>query len=494
MAKRSGTELTHDNWDQEEEREDAGTFKTASAGEIKGRVIKRARRRGGADGGEGAAAATEKKNAFAGFGGFSGGNGADAAKSFGSFGKPAESEAPSAGGGFAFGSGSAAPAKPATAFSFGTANVKATTFGSFGSNESKTESVSAAPVFGSLPPAKIDFGASAFDATKKESDVKPVEPPAIKQDFSAFKPPPGWTCDVCMVSNPLDRDTCLACEAPRPGSKPTEKPAPPVPSFGIGGGFKFGAATSSAKTSGSLFSFGAASKTEVEDKEVKSTGFSFGTNGTSETSQEEKTGGFSFGPPALSAPPPSEGGFSFGAKLETTATSSSAAAAAFSFGSSKPTTSIDTFKFGSSETKSSDSFGSDSSGSKQEQQQPIMPTISFGADKAASAPVSKTESPKTTPASLSAFKPDVTTKAASPMFGVAAVTTGLTKPVSNVGPVSRISSNSNNHQNSDPTPEYLANLKALNTQVMNWLKQHVDANPLVILSPVFKVNYIRFFK
>jgi len=453
MAKRSGGELTHDNWDQEEEREDAGTFKTASAGEIKGRVIKRARRRGGADGGDGAAAATEKKNAFAGFGGFSGGNGADAIKSFGSFGKPAESEAPPAGGGFAFGSGSAASAKPVTAFSFGTANVKATTFGSFGSSESKTESVAAAPVFGSLPPAKIDFGAS--DATKKESDGKTVEPPATKQDFPVLQPE-------------------------------TEKPAPPVPSFGIGGEFKFGAATSSAKTSGSLFSFGAASKTEVEDKEVKSTGFSFGINGTKDTSQEVKTGGFSFGPTALSAPPPSEGGFSFGSKLETTANSSSAAAPAFSFGlSTKPTTSTDTFKFGSSETKGSDSCGSDSSGSKQEQQ-PIMPTFSFGVDKSDSAPVSKTDSAIPTPVLLSASKPDVTTKAASPMFGVAAASTGLTKPVSSVGPVSRISPNSINHQNSDPTPEYLANLKALNTQVMNWLKQHVDANPLVILSPVFK--------
>jgi len=34
--------------------------------------------------------------------------------------------------------------------------------------------------------------------------------------------------------------------------------------------------------------------------------------------------------------------------------------------------------------------------------------------------------------------------------------------------------------------EYLASLKALNTQVTNWIKSHVDDNPLVDLSPVFK--------
>ncbi len=32
---------------------------------------------------------------------------------------------------------------------------------------------------------------------------------------------------------------------------------------------------------------------------------------------------------------------------------------------------------------------------------------------------------------------------------------------------------------------YLAHLKALNTQVVKWIKDHVDKNPYVILSPVF---------
>ena len=36
MAKRgAGSELTHDNWDQEEEREEAGEFKKASEDQMK---------------------------------------------------------------------------------------------------------------------------------------------------------------------------------------------------------------------------------------------------------------------------------------------------------------------------------------------------------------------------------------------------------------------------------------------------------------------------
>merc|ERR1719187_249055 len=34
--------------------------------------------------------------------------------------------------------------------------------------------------------------------------------------------------------------------------------------------------------------------------------------------------------------------------------------------------------------------------------------------------------------------------------------------------------------------EYLSSLKALNIQVTNWIKSHVDENPLLDLTPVFK--------
>lgn len=45
-AKRSATsELTHENWDEDEEHEDAGTFQKASDDILKNRVIKKAVRR-----------------------------------------------------------------------------------------------------------------------------------------------------------------------------------------------------------------------------------------------------------------------------------------------------------------------------------------------------------------------------------------------------------------------------------------------------------------
>lgn len=47
MAKRNAnTDLNHDNWDQEDESEEAGTFATASQDVLKDRVIKKAKRRG----------------------------------------------------------------------------------------------------------------------------------------------------------------------------------------------------------------------------------------------------------------------------------------------------------------------------------------------------------------------------------------------------------------------------------------------------------------
>ena len=46
-GKRSATsELNHDNWDDEVETEEAGTFSQADESTLKGRVIKKAKRRG----------------------------------------------------------------------------------------------------------------------------------------------------------------------------------------------------------------------------------------------------------------------------------------------------------------------------------------------------------------------------------------------------------------------------------------------------------------
>jgi nuclear pore complex protein Nup50 len=47
MAKRNaGSDLNHDNWDEDDESEEAGTFATADPEILKDRVIKKAKRRG----------------------------------------------------------------------------------------------------------------------------------------------------------------------------------------------------------------------------------------------------------------------------------------------------------------------------------------------------------------------------------------------------------------------------------------------------------------
>ncbi|XP_064634605.1 nuclear pore complex protein Nup50-like isoform X2 [Lineus longissimus] len=68
MSKRvAGNQLTHDNWDDEEEAEEAGVFKRASVDTMKQRKIKTAKRRGVSFQSEG-----EGGGAFSGFKGFSG--------------------------------------------------------------------------------------------------------------------------------------------------------------------------------------------------------------------------------------------------------------------------------------------------------------------------------------------------------------------------------------------------------------------------------------
>lgn len=49
--------------------------------------------------------------------------------------------------------------------------------------------------------------------------------------------------------------------------------------------------------------------------------------------------------------------------------------------------------------------------------------------------------------------------------------------------------NTNEQNGSNVSPSqnvYLSNLKALNTSVLNWIKQHLDKNPYCILTPIFK--------
>merc|ERR1719308_372390 len=78
-----------------------------------------------------------------------------------------------------------------------------------------------------------------FGSTKAD----PPPPPAddLFAKFMTKKAGGSWTCDVCMITNDATMNECAACGAPRPGAK-IEKPATAEskPSFGEGGGFKFG--------------------------------------------------------------------------------------------------------------------------------------------------------------------------------------------------------------------------------------------------------------
>jgi len=443
MAKRGGSELNHENWNQEEEREDAGTFRKATDGDMKGRVIKKARRRnaGGEEGGE-------KKNVFSGFGGFSAKPDASAAFSFLS--KPAEPEKPAAAaGGFVFGSAAAKPAQ--TGFSFGSqsSGPAKPSFGAFGASESKSDSPAPAPVFGSFAAEKSSpsstplfgsksdspapantFGSFAFGA-KKDSPPPPAvtkaeeAPTATKSDFSAFKQPPA--------------------DSPKAVEKPT-------PTFGSGGGFNFGGDTSAksdSAPSASLFSFGAAAATKQADtKEGGGGGFSFGAKtsgekpagtafsfGSSGSAEKSEVGGFSFGAKPAETSKPSDTGFSFGSKASDSSNSNTASS--FSFGE-KPDTVTE------KPAASNFSFGVKSDSDKQ----PIGGSFSFGS------------------------------KSNSPAEAVTGAKQDCRQGDKETG--------SKDDSTGGVSTEYLSHLKALNLQVLAWLKQHVDSNPLVILSPVFK--------
>jgi len=321
-AKRGGSDLNHDNWDQEDEPEEQGTFKKATETELKARVIRKPKRRG-AGGGE------EAKNAFAGFGGFAGAaakpDGGDVMKAFGFLAKKTGDDSSnssssqvfggaagnndSAKPSFVFGSsslGSSATKPPASTFSFGASAApaaKATfSFGSGASDEKKESGFGSA--FGSTSsaekkePAPTVFGNAAFgskNSEKKDSPKsgfgsafgsfasKPAEDKKEDKEFNVdddlmakFKPK-GWSCDVCMVANDTDKEKCISCETPKPGSKPaasasqpTDKPAM---SFGKEGGFSFQASSSQTPAAGSGFTFG---ETKVQEKAPAGGGFMFG--------------------------------------------------------------------------------------------------------------------------------------------------------------------------------------------------------------------------
>ena len=275
-------------------------------------------------------------------------------------------------------------------------------------------------------------------AASKPPEPASVTPAAPVDDLFAkfIKPKAGgsWTCDVCMISNPGDRMTCIACESPRPGAAPVAAPAEEKQpahtfQFGSSGGFKFGSGDSSSKA----------------DTSASNNGFSFGSTNPLEAT-ENPTGGFKFGSSAQSSKEPNpSGGFAFGETKESIESNSG-----FKFGS--------TTAESNEEPKQSAGFSFGVQGAETVEEEKKTSGFSFGV----SSDISKSSlASVSTPVSKGfQFSEKMGLKVA-----MSASDTPKTK--SNKG-------------------EYLSSLKSLNTQVTSWIKSHVDQNPLIDLTPVFK--------
>ncbi|KAL7735898.1 hypothetical protein ACLKA6_002348 [Drosophila palustris] len=180
-GKRQATSnLNHDNWDQDEEPEERGTFKTAPPEELKTRVIKKAtRRKAGAGGSDADEASASTSNSV--FSGFSG------------FGKPAAST--SAGTGtaspFAFLSNLTAPdaaAKPSSNANASTDKPPPAKMFSFEAKP-KSESTSNA----------LSSGSSIFGNASSTETIKPM--------FKASVPVEKPTANISTTTSAEFRDT-----------------------------------------------------------------------------------------------------------------------------------------------------------------------------------------------------------------------------------------------------------------------------------------------
>ena len=311
-----------------------------------------------------------------------------------------------------------------------TATSSGFSFGTFGASNT-TSSSSSGFSFGAAPAADSQ---KTEDTSKSESQAPPAD-----DLFAKFMKKAGsWTCEVCMVSNDADRTTCIACESPRPGHVATTaeagasaetEPAKPTFQFGSSGGFKFGS--------------GEAAKTDTKDT---TSGFSFG--GGNSSDNKEVTGGFKFGSTETAEPAAKDTatGFSFG--VSNAAASDSSVSTGFKFGAQP-------------ETKAEET-------GEPTEKKPCQGI--FGS-------LNTTESSQSssTPVAAAGFSFGTTSTPAAKGFQFSDKM-GL-----------KVDMNaSDTPKTKNKKGEYLSNLKALNNQVTTWIKSHVDTNPLIDLTPVFK--------
>lgn len=332
--RRPGTDLNHDNWDEEQELEEVGEFRKASVDELKQRTFKVAKRRirgAGGPGGDGddadgdASAAPTAASAFSGFGGF--GKVSD--------GKPASSP-------FSFLSSSTA-APPATASPFGTLS-SSLSGGGVGGNGGGSNSTASGASNGTSTTNSSSTASSSTAATGASKDPNYyAKLKGLNQSVSAWIAKHIAENPVCVLTPIFDDyarhlqdiERSKSTAATEATSTATARPAEPIktPDFTFKSAASAVGSNSATKetTATSAFSFGSAAalkptETTAATASTAST-FSFG------KSTEPAKSTFSFGSakPAASdaavASKPATSTFSFGS-----AAASGGAPSGFSFG------------------------------------------------------------------------------------------------------------------------------------------------------------------
>lgn len=247
-----------------------------------------------------------------------------------------------------------------------------------------------------------------------------------------FKKPEGaWTCDMCMIQNKADDSKCLACETPKPGSKPAISSSSSTVPATSGFGDKFKKPEGSWTCDSCMLSNKADDKKCVAcenpkpgsgsndstkpklqfnvDMPANASSFKFGIDKAEEDTSKKvavelpKTNGFSFGNSSSTV---SAGNFTFGVPNNMSETTTG-----FAFKPSESTTAAATFQFGVKAVDSKDDsskseapkseknqinsgflFGSpDKAEEEKKECAPAAATFVFGSQPASVAPSSKGE-------------------------------------------------------------------------------------------------------
>ena len=309
-----------------------------------------------------------------------------------------------------------------------------------------------------------------------------------------------------------------AGQGPMFGSK-TSEPAPAVGAFAFGvkpsesktdsvktvmsqasdapkndsSSFKIGSATSSSGTSGTgtFGGFGVTKPAEdkpgnfINDHEESIHSHDFVT----ETKETTATSGFSFGvKPAVSDDKPvaAAAAFSFGSKPDITKSTESTAG--IGFGSTATAATTNNKIEAKSDSAAEFSFGSTTASKAASPAVPASSMFSVGSwspvkptTTSSSAEVSSNPSNSGAPG----FGSGGGSSSGAFSFGSSNKPTDTEKPTA-VAVAASKAEEKPVESSSSVSPEYLSHIKALNLQVLAWLKSHVEKDPLVILSPVFK--------